>query len=88
MEAVRDKGKSMSCNVGKLLLASMVVVWPGMSNAQTYTRTETTTYIDDSARWVLGQVAQTTINGVVDSQTTFNASTQPNRPNRTASTAS
>lgn len=36
-------------------------------------RYETTTYHDNQAKWVLGQVAQTTINGVVSAAATYDA---------------
>ncbi|WP_158497855.1 RHS repeat protein [Pseudoxanthomonas suwonensis] len=71
------KGELMSAIVGKLLLASMVAALPVMAEAQTYTRTETITYHDNTAKWVLGQVSQATVNGVVASETTYNANAQP-----------
>lgn len=40
-------------------------------------RTETTTYHDDTGAWVLGQVAQRTINGTVAEQTTFDGNDRP-----------
>lgn len=41
----------------------------------TYSRIETITYHDNTAKWVLGQVAQTTVNGTVASSTTFDPTT-------------
>lgn len=43
--------------------------------AQQYTHTETITYHDNTSKWVLGQVASRTINGVVAEQTTYDAAT-------------
>ncbi len=40
-----------------------------------FSRTETITYHDNTAKWVLGQVASRTIDGVVAEQTTYDATT-------------
>jgi YD repeat-containing protein len=40
-------------------------------------RVEDTVYHDDSVRWILGQVAQRTVDGIVAAQTTFDANAQP-----------
>ncbi len=42
-----------------------------------FTRTEATTYYDNASRWVLGQVASTTVGTKVVSETEFNAADQP-----------
>ena len=51
-------------------LLSIVVV-PAVS-AQTYTRTDTTVYHDDTTNWVLGQVERVESGGVVDGRTYAN----------------
>lgn len=51
------------------ILAAQVVY------AQSYSRTETITYHDNTSIWVLGQVASRTIDGVVAEQTTYDAAT-------------
>jgi hypothetical protein len=53
------------------------IVRTGPNGTGTTTRTETTTYDDDTAHWVLGQVASRTIAGIVASSTTFDASHRP-----------
>jgi RHS repeat-associated protein len=40
-----------------------------------HSKTETTTYHDNTAKWVLGQAASVTTNGVVQEATTFDATT-------------
>ncbi len=45
------------------------------THAQTYTQTEEITYHDNTAKWVLGQVAQRKVNGTVAYAATFNTST-------------
>ena len=47
----------------------------GAAHAQTYTQTETITYHDNTTKWVLGQVAQRTVNGIVTSSATFDPAT-------------
>lgn len=54
--------------------ATQVRKWStGMST--NYTATETTVYSDNQAKWVLGQVAKTTRNGIVTHETGFDATT-------------
>ena len=57
---------------GGMALA-LVLPWPAL--AQTYSKTEEIVYHDNTAKWVLGQVAQQKVNGVVASSTTFDAAT-------------
>jgi YD repeat-containing protein len=46
-------------------------------NTPAGSQTEVIAYDDDTTHWVLGQVAQRTINGTVSDQTTFDASHRP-----------
>ncbi len=55
--------------------AALALALPFCAQAQTYSRTETITYHDNTAKWVLGQVAQTAVNGVVASSATFDPTT-------------
>jgi len=57
------------------ICTAVLTLTPLQINAQTYSRTETITYHDNTAKWVLGQVASRTINGVVAEQTTYDAAT-------------
>lgn len=41
------------------------------------TKTETTVFHDNTAKWILGQTARTTVNGIVASETGFDAHAQP-----------
>lgn len=47
------------------------------SNSLGYRRTNTTTYADDTNHWVLGLVTQSTTNGIIDSQTSFDGLDEP-----------
>ncbi len=47
----------------------------GMVQAQSYSRTEAITYHDNTAKWVLGQVASRSVNGSVAEQTSYDANT-------------
>lgn len=55
--------------VGRLLLSAFGL--PLIAHAQTYTKTETIEYHDDTTLWVLGQVKRTTTNGIETSRTEF-----------------
>lgn len=57
------------------LLAGLWLALGGVAHAQTYTQTETITYHDNTTKWVLGQVAQRSVNGTVTSSATFDATT-------------
>lgn len=54
------------------LLAALV---PATVSAQSYSRIETITYHDNTAKWVLGQVSSKSINGIVAEQTVYDANT-------------
>ena len=60
-----------------LLSAVLAVVVPTAGWAQTYTRTEVTTYHDNTSLWVMGQVKKVTNadTGVVLSQTEYDTAT-------------
>ncbi|MEL1265384.1 RHS repeat-associated core domain-containing protein [Pseudoxanthomonas putridarboris] len=45
--------------------------------AQTYTRTETITYYDNTSKWVLGQVAKRVVEGITVEETTYSTNAQP-----------
>jgi len=47
----------------------------GMGRAAAASRTEAIVYHDNTTKWVLGQVASRTINGIVAEQTTYDATT-------------
>ena len=51
------------------LVAALVL--SGAAAAQTYTKTETIEYHDDTTLWVLGQVKRTTTNGIETAETTY-----------------
>ena len=55
----------------KRSILAALLAWPLLVQAQTYTKTETIEYHDDSTLWVLGQVKRTTTNGVETSSTTY-----------------
>src|SRR5687768_7019760 len=55
--------------IGGLLLCAPWL--PLVANAQTYSKTETIEYHDDTALWVLGQVKRTTTNGIETSRTEY-----------------
>ncbi|WP_428942551.1 RHS repeat domain-containing protein [Xanthomonas oryzae] len=48
---------------------------PPASPAESYSRTEEITYHDNTTNWVLGQVAQRTVDGLIAEATTFDATT-------------
>ncbi|MBV7306985.1 NBR1-Ig-like domain-containing protein [Xanthomonas vasicola] len=48
---------------------------PPASPSESYSRTEEITYHDNTTNWVLGQVAQRTIDGLIAEATTFDATT-------------
>ena len=50
---------------------------PPPASTGTYTQTETITYYDNTAKWVLGQVAKSVVDGVTASETTYTANAQP-----------
>lgn len=52
-----------------------LVVLANVVQAQNYSRTETITYHDNTAKWVLGQVSSKSINGIVAEQTSYDANT-------------
>jgi len=47
----------------------------GFAQAQSYSRTETITYHDNTTKWVLGQIASRTVDGVVAEQTIYDTAT-------------
>jgi hypothetical protein len=53
------------------------LLFSGTATAQTYTKTETITYSNDTAKWVIGQTATVTDlgTGLVQSATTFSPTT-------------
>ena len=54
------------------LLAGACLVFAGsVASAQSYSRTETIVYSDNTTSWVLGQVASRTIDGVVAEQASY-----------------
>lgn len=50
---------------------------PFLAVAQSYTRTEVITYHDNTAKWVLGQISKSEVDGVTVSETTYSANAQP-----------
>ncbi|GAB3309988.1 RHS repeat domain-containing protein [Luteimonas notoginsengisoli] len=66
---------------GKFLRAGFVGVAGLFSTfaclAQTYSQTEVITYSDNTSKWVLGQVARSTVDGSVVSEVEFNSNAQP-----------
>ena len=55
----------------KRTLLGMLLALPLAAQAQTYSKTETIEYHDDTTLWVLGQVKRTTTNGVETSRTDY-----------------
>jgi YD repeat-containing protein len=47
------------------------------SSSLGYSKTDTTTYADDTSRWVLGMVTQSATNGIVASQTSYDSLDRP-----------
>jgi len=65
---------------GKLLILfalCLLQATPLIAAAQNYTKTETISYSDNASKWVLGQVASSTVDGIVVSETTYSANAQP-----------
>ncbi len=56
---------------GLMIGISLLLASPLTVRAQTFSKTETIEYHDDTALWVLGQVKRTTTNGVETSRTTY-----------------
>jgi RHS repeat-associated protein len=61
----------MTIRLQSMLLCAFVLALPVSGQAQTYTKTETIEYHDDSTAWVLGQVKRTTTDGVETSRTVY-----------------
>nr|WP_295382579.1 RHS repeat-associated core domain-containing protein [Pseudoxanthomonas sp.] len=55
----------------KRTVLGMLLALPLAAQAQTYSKTETIEYHDDTTLWVLGQVKRTTTNGVETGSTTY-----------------
>ena len=53
------------------LAFTALIISPLAADAQVFSRTETITYHDDDAKWVLGQISSTAINGIPAEQTSF-----------------
>lgn len=61
--------------IATLFGAVMAALLPGVTGAQTYTRTDVIVYHDNTSKWVLGQVASSTNTntGLVEYATTYDA---------------
>ncbi|MBB3815128.1 YD repeat-containing protein [Xanthomonas arboricola] len=57
-------------------LASLLYL-SGAAQAQTYTKTETLSYYDDTSKWVLGQMSKVVVNGITTSEVTYGTNAQP-----------
>ncbi|NJB80997.1 RHS repeat domain-containing protein [Xanthomonas arboricola] len=57
-------------------LASLLYL-SGAAQAQTYTKTETLSYYDDTSKWVLGQTSKVVVDGITTSEVTYGANAQP-----------
>lgn len=64
-----------ACAKFRIVAALSIAICAGTSQAQSYSRTETITYHDNTAKWVLGQVASRSVNGIVAEQTSYDANT-------------
>ena len=69
----------MTSKFQTLLLSALVLALgvPATAHAQTYAKTETIKFYDDTALWVLGQVEQTWTDGEQTSRTQFDAKAMP-----------
>lgn len=63
--------KKIAWRSGQLMAASSLLMLSLNVCGQSFSRTEVTTYFDDSARWVLGQVSSRSVDGLVLEQTSF-----------------
>ncbi|MEA5668061.1 wall-associated protein [Stenotrophomonas sp. MH1] len=69
-------GDAGSCLCVRLLISTWAfMILADNVQAQSYSRTETITYHDNNDKWVLGQVASRTVNGVVAEQASYDPNT-------------
>src|SRR5688500_18598835 len=61
----------MKSGIAAIVLASGLLSLPWIAHAQTYSKTETIEYHDDTALWVIGQLKRTTTSGIETSRTEF-----------------
>lgn len=72
-----NKGLSI-CH--RLIAIAIASLGSTAANAQSYSKTEVITYYDDLSKWVLGQPATRTVNGIEESKITYGAaSASPER---------
>lgn len=62
------------CSLPYLVLIGMMLA-SSAAPAQTWSRTETITYHNNTSKWVLGQVTSRTVDDVIAEQTTYDATT-------------
>lgn len=67
----------MKLDAWVLALLMPATLFMGAAHAQTYTKTETIEYYDNSALWVLGQIKKMSVDGVVESETGYGSHAQP-----------
>lgn len=61
--------------ITSFLVCLLATLTPATAIAQSFSRTETITYHDNTSNWVIGQVASRTIDGIVAEQTTYDTTT-------------
>ncbi|WP_337244670.1 wall-associated protein [Luteimonas sp. gir] len=54
-----------------------LICLPCLAHAQSFTRTESISYRDDTAKWILGRVAKEEVNGIVVSETSYDSNARP-----------